>query len=68
MLFADLTDIDFSFRCCNAQDACELWDYELTVKEWDDMHYQNLSKKQVCHLRKNCLRILKAIEGFQGGI
>lgn len=68
MNFADLTDTDFSFRCDFAGDACEYWDYELSIEQWDDKYSRNLSRVEIETLRENCTRILKATDGLQGGI
>jgi len=67
MNFADLTDTDYTFRCEPADDACEYWDYDFSVEEWDDKYMKNLSQKEVLQLRENCKRILQATHNFQGG-
>jgi len=67
MIFADLTDTDFSFRCDFAGDACEYWDYDFSIERCDDRYSRNLSRMEIEQLRENCKRILEATEGCQGG-
>lgn len=68
MIFADLTDTDFTFRCDFAGDACEYWDYDFSIERWNDKYSRNLSRMEIDQLRKNCKRILEATEGIQGGL
>jgi hypothetical protein len=62
MHFADLTDTDFSFRCEFAGDACDYWDYDFSIEQWDDKYSRNLSRTELAQLRANCKRILQVTE------
>lgn len=66
MNFVDLTDGNFTFNCDLAGDACEYWDYDFSIENWDDKYRQSLSRCEIKQLRENCKRILKATEGVQG--
>jgi hypothetical protein len=63
MIFTDLTDADYEFRCDFSGDACEYWDYDFTVERWDDKYSKNLSREEIEQLRENCRKILRVTEG-----
>lgn len=62
MMFADLTDTEYDFKCEFSGDACEYWDYDFSVEQWDDQYSRNLSRMEIEQLRENCKRILQATE------
>lgn len=67
MNFADLTDTDYTFNCDFAGDACEYWDYDLSIRKGDDKYLRSISRTEIEQLRNNCKKILKATDDFQGG-
>lgn len=67
MIFTDLTDTDFSFRCETSDDPCDYWDYDFSIERWDDKYSRNLSIAEVKTLRNNCRKILQATSKIQGG-
>ena len=66
MNFTDLTDTDYTFNCEFAGDACEYWDYDLSVESWDDKYCRSLSRMEIEQLRENCKRILDVTTGIEG--
>lgn len=68
MDFSDLTDTEFDFRCDFSGDACDYWDYDFLIEQFDEKHLINLSSIEVKQLRENCRRILAAVDSVQGGL
>ena len=68
MQFADLTDTNFTFTCGHASDACEYWDYDLSIKRGDEKYLRSISCTEIAQLRENCKKILEATVDCQGGL
>lgn len=67
MNFADLTDSEYIVSFDFAGDACDYWDYDLSLRRSGEKYSRNLSSMEVNQLRANCKRILNATDGIEGG-
>lgn len=61
MIFADLIDTDFIFKCYPSEDVCEIWEYDLLIKNGDEEFLKNINITEIEQLKNNCLKLLEAI-------